>query len=95
MAEEETRSLSEQKNIKMVCKLPSSRQYTALAAMNAQSLQVTELGLHENGPIDSQKKMEEGLRGPCPSLWGYFLQMHSGKMGMFLPVNSLVTRGHS
>lgn len=82
MAEEKTRSLSKQKDRKMDCKMLSSRQYKALAAMNAQPLRVIGLGLHENGPTDSQKRMEEGFRGPCPSLWGYFLQMHSRKMGI-------------
>lgn len=50
---------------------------TAITITNQQWLQVTALGLSNNGPIHSQAWLEGGLRRPYPLL-DYFLLADSG-----------------
>lgn len=39
---------------------------TVIVAMNSESLRMTSMGLHRNGPVHAEQWMEKGPNGPSP-----------------------------
>lgn len=62
--------------------MSSSGQALVIRIVNSQKLQMPALDLNKTQPINSQTLVEEGFRGPHPSLLNYLLLTDIGRKGV-------------
>lgn len=62
--------------------MSSSGQALVIRIMNSQRLQMPALDLNKMQPINSQTLVEEGFRGPHPSLLNYLLLADTWRKGV-------------